>query len=184
MFNGGGINSSRNDNDEYQMNARLTWQPFGDVKYSEGDFDSSERPLFALTAQVESNDRHGATTGDDNDREIVGGDAAFKFKGLFVFAEYFDADNELESGARFDSNGLAAQVGYFVLPQTLEIAGRWAEIDPSDLAGDDERTETGAALGYFWNKHNHKLQADYRQIENEGTDRKDDEFRLQYQIIF
>ena len=40
------------------------------------------------------------------------------------------------------------------------------------------------ALNWFWNKHSHKIQLDYRQVENEATDLTDDEIRLQYQVIF
>jgi phosphate-selective porin OprO and OprP len=183
-FNGGGRNQARNDNDAYQYNARLTWQPFGDVKYSESDFDSSDKPLFALAAGYESNDKHGATTGNDNDRSIVGGDVVFKYKGLFAYGEYYDANNQPETGADYGSEGSIAQVGYFVIPKTLEVALRHSQIDPSDLVENDKRIETGVVLGYFFNKHNHKLQADYRQIEDEKKGTKDNELRVQYQIIF
>src|SRR5690606_20248397 len=60
VFNGAGINVSSNDNDAYQYTARLGWQPLGDVKYSEGDFESSDKPLFGLGVNWNSNDKHGA----------------------------------------------------------------------------------------------------------------------------
>ncbi len=184
IFNGNGRNVTRNDNDKYQINARATWQPFGDVKYSEGDFESSAKPLFALSGQYESNDRSGATAGDDLDREIVGGDVVFKYKGFSAYAELFQASNDREIAADFDSEGLIAQVGYFVIPKRLELAVRLSEIDPDTDRDDNERTETGFAIGYFFNKHPHKLQADFREIENKATNITDKEIRLQYQIIF
>jgi phosphate-selective porin OprO and OprP len=188
IFNGNGRTVSRNDNDELQTNARLTWQPFGDVKYSEGDFESSDRPLLAIAAQYESNERFqaaaGTTPADSVDREIVGGDLVFKYKGLFVFGDYYDASTERITASDFDSAGFNLQVGYFVIPQRLEIAARLAELDPNSDRDDDEREERGIAVGYFFNKHPHKLQADYRQLENKATNREDEELRLQYQIIF
>ena len=184
VFNGNGRTVSRNDNDEYQYNARLTFQPFGDVKYSEGDFESSDRPLFAIAGQYESNDRQGATTGNDADKEIVGGDVAFKYKGLFAFAEYFAGTNDPETGGDVDDEGWNAQLGYFVIPQKFEIAGRYAVLDRNADRDDDEQEERGVALGYFFNKHPHKLQLDYRQLENKATNVTDDEVRLQYQIVF
>ena len=188
LFNGNGRTVSRNDNDKFQYNARLTWQPFGDVKYSEGDFESSDRPLFALAGQYESNERavaaSGTTPADSADREIVGGDVVFKYRGLFVFGEFFDATTERLVASDFDSDGFNAQIGYFIVPQKFEIAGRYAVLDPNSDRDDDEREERGIALGYFFNKHPHKLQLDYRQLENKATDREDDEVRLQYQIIF
>ncbi len=189
IFNGNGRTVSRNDNDKYQTNARLTFQPFGDVKYSEGDFESSSKPLFAVAANYESNERpvaaSGSTPAHTADREIVGGDVVFKYKGFFLFGEIFDASTE-RSGAvsDFDHDGWHAQAGYFVIPQKFEVAVRMAELDPNAGVSNNEREERGVVLGYFWNKHAHKLQGDYRQIENKATDRTDDEFRLQYQIIF
>lgn len=183
VFNGGGRNRTSNDNDAYQYNARLTWQPFGDVKYSETDFDSKETPLFAIAAQYESNDKFGTTTGVDTDREIVGADVVFKYKGIFAFAEYFDAAVDREVGASFDQEGLSAQVGYrFAKP--FEVALRYAAWDPSKSVANNDRTETGIAFGYYFNKHNNKIQADFRQVEDDATGRTDKEFRLQYQFIF
>jgi len=183
VFNGAGRTATSNDNDAYQYNARLTWQPFGDVKYSETDFDSKEEPLFAIAAQYESNDKFGATSGVDTDREIVGADVAFKYKGLFAFAEYFDATVDRETGAGFDQEGLHAQVGYR-FAKSYDVALRYAAWDPSKSIPDNDRIETGIAFGYFWNKHNNKLQADFRQVEDDATGRTDKEIRLQYQFIF
>ncbi len=184
IFNGNGRTVSRNDNDKYQYDARVTWSPLGDVKYSEGDFESSAKPLFAIAGQYESNDRQGATSSDDIDRKVVGGDVVFKYRGFSAYAEVFQASNSPEVARDFDSSGLIAQVGYFVIPKKVELAVRLSEIDPNTDISNNERTETGVAFGYFFNKHAHKLQADFREIENKATKVTDKEFRLQYQIIF
>lgn len=191
IFNGNGRTVTRNDNDKYQTNARVTWQPFGDVKYSEGDFDSTDKLLFALAGQYENNERPvaaaGSTPAHSVEKEIFGGDVVVKYKGLFLFAEYFDATNDRTAGlSSFDDAGLNAQIGYFVIRNKLEFALRWAEIDPNKDRDDDEQEERGVAIGYFFNKHPHKLQADYRQLENQAPNGSvtNDEFRLQYQIIF
>jgi phosphate-selective porin OprO/OprP len=188
IFNGNGRTVSTNDNDKFQTNARLTWQPFGDVKYSEGDFETTDKFLFAIAGQYESNERAqaaaGTTPADSVDREIVGGDVVLKYKGLSVYGEFFDATTERRVASDFDSSGTIFQVGYFVIPKKFEIAARLAELDPNSDRDDDEREERGVAFGYFFNKHAHKLQADYRQLENKATNREDDEFRLQYQLIF
>lgn len=188
IFNGNGRTVSRNDNDKYQVNGRVTWQPFGDVKYSEGDFESTDKPLLAIAGQYESNERPVAATStspaDSAEREIVGADVVFKYKGLFAYGEFYDATTERNVATDFDSSGYVAQVGYFVVPKKFEIALRIAELDPNSDRDDDERTENGIAFGYFPNKHAHKIQADYRELENKATQRTDKEVRLQYQIIF
>jgi hypothetical protein len=71
-----------------------------------------------------------------------------------------------------------------VVPNKLEVALRHATFDPNKSVANNDRTEQGIALGWFWNKHNHKLQADYRQIEDDARRNKDKEIRFQYQVIF
>jgi phosphate-selective porin OprO and OprP len=189
VFNGNGRTTSRNDNDDLQMNARLTWQPFGDVKYSEGDFDSTDKPLFAIAAQYESNEfpiaAAGSTPAHADDRAIVGGDVVFKFKGFSIFGELFQREHDRSNNlSDFDDEGFNVQAGYFIIPQKLEAAIRLGELDPNSDIDDNEREERGLALGYFFNKHNHKLQGDYREIEDKARSATDKEIRLQYQIIF
>lgn len=189
VFNGNGRTVSRNDNDDLQLNARLQWAPFGDPKYSEGDFDSSDRPLFAIGGGYEANLREvaasGTTVAHQNDQNITALDAVFKYKGFSVYGELFDRENDRNEGlSDFDDEGYVLQAGYFVIPKRFEVALRVAEFDPNSDSGDNERTENGIAVGYFWNKHNHKLQADFRELENKASNQKDRELRLQYQLIF
>lgn len=190
LFNGNGRTTSRNDNDDLQLNARLQWAPFGDPKYSEGDFESSDRPLFAIAAEYEANVREvaasGGTAAHQNDQTIMGYDAIFKYKGFSIFASLFEREND-RSGtiSDFDDGGTILQAGYFFVPKTWEVALRMAEFDPNDNRDNDARTEEGLALSYYFNKHPHKLQLDYRQIEDEARANSDDaEIRLQYQLIF
>ncbi len=187
-----------NDNNKLQTNARVVYQPFGDIEYSESDFESKDRPLFAVGAGYERNSRHGTTDGNDILRKVVGVDTSFKFKGLSIFAEYFDRTNELEviddvdgdgtlDDDDFGSDGLHAQIGYFIIPKKLEVALRYASIDPNDAVSSDDLTERGIALNWFWNKHNLKLQADYRILEDDAESRESDEekeARVQVQFIF
>jgi hypothetical protein len=189
VFNGAGRTVSRNDNDDLQLNARLQWAPFGDPKYSEGDFDSSDRPLFAVAGNYEANEfpiaASGSTPAHADDRAIAGFDAVFKFKGFSLFGEYFDREHDRTAGlSDFDDSGFNVQAGYFVIAKKLEVALRFAEFDPNADRDDDVRSETGVAFSYYWNKHSHKLQADFREIEDEARDAKDREIRVQYQLIF
>ncbi len=183
-FNGNGRTVTANDNDKFQYDARVTFQPFGDVKYSESDFESTDKPLFAIAGQWESNNRQGATTNNDIDREIVGGDAVFKLKGFSLFGDFYQAADDPETGADVDLSGFNIQAGMFLIRNKFEIAARLAELDPNDDLDNNEQEERGLALNYFWNKHTHKLQLDYRQLENKATNREDEEIRLQYQVIF
>lgn len=196
MFNGAGRNRTANDNDTFQLDARVTWNVLGDVKYSEADFETTDRPMLAVAANYEANNMQGATTGDDVDREVFGADASFKYRGLSIFAEGFRRVSEPETSIDFDSEGYHAQIGCFVYKRHVEVALRYAVIDPRDntidpatglqvaTVANDHRFERGAAISWYMNKHPLKLQADWRQIEDEARDRTDDEARLQMQFIF
>jgi hypothetical protein len=189
VFNGNGRTVSRDNNDSLQVNARLMYQPFGDVKYSESDFESSSKPLLAIGVGYESSEfpvaASGSTPAHADDRTITGFDAAFKYKGFSLFGELFQREHDRTNLiSDFDDEGYNLQAGYFVVPKRFEIALRLAELDPNSDVGDNERSESGLALNYFWNKHAHKLQADYRELEDKARGVTDKEVRLQYQIIF
>ena len=100
MFNGNGLTRPTNDNDKFQYNARLMWQPNGNqvlaqrawvsgALYSEADFESTTVPLYAVGLNYEHNDFHRTTTGNDLKSNIVGFDGVFKFKGFSATGEYF-----------------------------------------------------------------------------------------------
>jgi len=185
IFNGNPAARPENDNDKYQFNARLMFQPFGDARYSESDFESrSGKPLLAVAGQYERNNQHGSTNIDDLDTRIFGLDAVFKYHGLFLFAEYFARHRTPETSPEFDSNGFHAQAGYFLIRDRLEVAARWAGYDPSDLIPDNDRKEVGGVVNYYFNRHNLKLQADFRQIDDDGRETKNKELRVQAQVVF
>ena len=185
IFNGNPAARPENDNDKYQFNARLMFQPFGDARYSESDFESrSGKPLLAVAGQYERNNQHGSTNIDDLDTRIFGLDAVFKYNGLFLFAEYFARHRTPETSPAFDSNGFHAQAGYFLIRDRLEVAARWAGYDPSDLIPDNDRKEVGGVVNYYFNRHNLKLQADFRQIDDDGRETKNQELRVQAQVVF
>jgi phosphate-selective porin OprO/OprP len=184
IFNGNPASRLDNDNSKYQLNARVMFQPFGDVKYSESDFESRTKPLFAIAGQWEHNDLSGATNADDLETRILGVDAVFKYRGLFLFAEYFDRHRRAEAGAAFQSNGFHAQAGYFLLRDRFELAGRWAGYDPSDAIPGNDRTEVGGVANYYFNRHNLKLQGDFRKVDDDSRGISVKEIRIQTQVVF
>jgi phosphate-selective porin OprO and OprP len=189
VFNGNGRNITFNGDGEYQVDARVTFQPFGDVKYSESDFDSTDKPLFAVAGQWETFRQSVAIAGTNpavsRDHDTFGFDAVFKYKGLFVFYDhYFRNTDDLIANTSVDVNGFNFQGGYFLYKRIFEVAARYERIDPNEDVDNDFLREWAIALNYFYNKHNLKLQGDYRRIENEARDTEFDEFRVQLQFIF
>ena len=111
-------------------------------------------------------------------------DAVFKYKGLFLFAEYFARHRTPETAPAFDSNGFHAQAGYFLVRDRLEAAARYAAYDPSSLVPGNDRKEIGGVVNYYLNKHNLKLQADFRRLEDGTRGLKSKELRVQTQVVF
>ena len=196
VFNGNAASRLGNDNSKFQYNARVMFEPWGHVGYSEGDFESRDKPLFAVAAQFEQNNQaYTSNVGDNLDTTVWGGDVVFKYKGFSVWAEYLARDRKPQpvgstdpsqapfATQSFNSNGWHGQAGYFLKRDVLEVAMRYATYDPSDRVKDNDRKEIGGALSYFINRHFVKFQADFRQLES-SDGKKARELRIQSQVMF
>ncbi|MCX8071720.1 MAG: OprO/OprP family phosphate-selective porin [Candidatus Binatia bacterium] len=83
------------------------------------------------------------------------------------------------------THGLNVQAGYFVIPSTLELAIRYAQVNPDGPANRQEEYRVG--VGWFIWQHALKLQADVGSLVYEqakGPKREDLELRTQLQVIF
>ena len=61
---------------------------------------------------------------------------------------------------------------------------RWAGYDPTDLIPDNDRTEVGGVVNYYFNRHNLKLQGDFRQLDDDSRGISAKEIRVQTQVVF
>ena len=202
LSNGNGRSQSANDNSRYLYSARVQWQAMGatrmnqwgsGVLFTEGDLgEASEKPLLALAANVLNNDRSNATTNVDLKDTQFSFDYTFKYRGFASVAEYHHRWSKPETGAKFKDKGFLLQGSYaWKAPGPAafwEVAFRYAKIDPSSLKSGDDREEIGGGLSYYYNKHNLKVQADWRQLKddagNSGLGATNTELRLQTQFIF
>jgi phosphate-selective porin OprO/OprP len=209
ISNGNGRSQGANDNDKYLYTARLQYQLIGATRMNqwtsgafltEGDLgDSATGALFAVAGNVLKNDRRFSATTAVNADTQWGADAIFKYAGFSAIGEYHDRKSTpytgSVAGAKFKDKGFLTQASYaFKAPKLgpgpgyVEIAARYSQIDPTDLKTNDKRTEIGGVISWYYSKHPLKVQADYRQIEDEagnsGKGTKTKEFRLQTQFIF
>jgi hypothetical protein len=202
MFNGNGQNRLTNDNDRFQYDARLMWQPNGNqvlvqrpwvsgALYSEADFESMAVPLYALGISYERHDftRTDTTPADNYQSDVVGVDGVYKFKGLSVTGEYFLRERKSEAGVEFGSNGGYIQGG-MMLDQfrTWEAVLRYGQREVSDLVPNDDVTEIRGGINYYYRRHSLKFQTDFGDIRTgTGTmpgSRKDRDLRMQLTFIF
>jgi phosphate-selective porin len=199
LFNGNGLTRSVNDNDKFQYNARVTFQPNGAVPLgtysgahqSESDFESKAlgKPIFTINAAFEHNDLSFVATDLKTNLKstLYTVDAMFKYRGFSTTGAYTWGEREpQEVNAKFDTSGWFVQAGYFLKPEKWEIAARYGEQDPSDLVGPDKITEIRGGINYFYARHALKVQLDYGQVKTETSsgDRTNNELRIQTQLIF
>jgi phosphate-selective porin OprO/OprP len=202
--NGNGRTQSLNDNDKFLYTARVMWQAVGNTRmnqwgsgalWTEGDLgDSVAGPLLAVAGQYSNNNRFNSTTAVDLHNKTWGLDYTFKHKGFASVAEFASRESKPETGATFTDKGFLVQASYAWkapgVPSAAfwEIAARYSKADPSDLVVGNDREEVGGAVSYYYNRHNLKVQADYRQLKdkaaNAGAGTTTKEFRLQTQFIF
>lgn len=200
IFNGNGLTRTLNDNDKFQSNARVTFQPTGAVPLgiwgsgahmTESDMDSRAlgRPVFTVSAAFEQNDLSFASSdlAINIKSTLWTVDSLYKYKGFFATGSYTRGRRRPQDASipEFDTQGWFLQGGYFLKPDIWELAGRYGELDPSELLADSVK-EVGGAVSYYYNKHNLKVQADFRRISTESASggTTNHELRLQTQFIF
>jgi len=208
--NGNGRSQSANDNSRFLLSGRLQYQLVGNTRMNqwgsgllltEGDLgDSATGALFAIAGNFLRNDRSfvSATATNNNDTQYSG-DYIFKYRNFSSLGEYHYRQTKPQNGAtgvvgsQFKDQGYLLQASYAFktnglgLGSFVEIASRYARIDPTDAVANNNRTEVGGAVSYYYNKHNLKVQADYRQVKDEvkkAGEQKANEFRLQTQFVF
>ena len=182
--------------------------------YSEGDFARTEKPLVSIGssfflntlakngAALEANFGDGylstkngwlgkgfTKAGLFNANEKLDitqaeADLAFRWLGASLEAEYFLGQAEGKDSAELRAHGYYAQTGYFILPQTLQVAVRYNYVDPDRNVSNNLITQVQGAVSYYFARHNLKLQADVTNIHTQPAKTDDMEYRLQAQLIF
>jgi hypothetical protein len=204
VFNGSG--ESRQQNNRALMWAARLWiDPLGGYKMSETAVDAPAKAVLHFGLAVRGGDMmKGGKAGvvqDVNGETAVGVELAGKWQRLFLTGETFWQKDEVRNptpGPSVKALGWHVQGGYMVLPKRLELAVRYAFIDPNRDKTADRTTELRGGANYYWKGHNLKLQADagrltYEANANgrgtrlpEAADKKlaDFQARLQLQLYF
>ena len=182
LVNGDGRNQI-NLNDKFMIGGRVVTNILGKHNYLIPCLEKSSAPNLAIGVAAIYD--MGNASINNNKLIRVTGDIAFRylrFSGL-VLANM--AHNYDKSETDY---GFLGQTGFFLFPERLEVAGRWAKISKNGSLGTDtiDPQEAGASLNYYFNSHHVKLQADYSHLWNNAATkgRDDDRVRLQLQLFF
>src|SRR5438093_13233551 len=202
---------------------RITADLMGKPGYPEGDLAYSLTPQLAVGASYGYNaGLQTNTTGPGSNNQIstaiaslgngrllnqgvvdigtTGVDFVLKYRGFSLQGEGFvrNVDTHDHSKRIGNATGFYVQAGYFVVPRTIEVVGRYSVMDPDTRLGHDLLTSAVGGLNWYFSGHEHKLQFDFGVITTRlnGADSVnggviggnvtliENRGRLQYTIVF
>lgn len=212
-----GLNTPGNGN-ELMYVGRVTADLLGKPGYPEGDLAYSQAPQLAVGASYGYNGGlQTNTTGPGSNTQVstaiaslgngrllnqgvvnlgtTGVDVVFKYKGLSFQGEGFvrNVDTQDHSKRIGNATGFYVQGGYFLIPKTVEVVGRYNYMDPDTRLAQDTFTSALGGLNWYLNGHEHKLQLDYGVVTTHlsaadtgsgAATLIENRARLQYTIVF
>ena len=208
IFNGNGPHRLSNENVGHLGTVRILYMPLGHFNYyAESDVDNTMTPLlgfgaaYALNSQADSGakekagifapERWGQVLGTQRDQFDIAeatADIHFKYRGFSLLGDYYWAQAAPNTAPSKTAQGYNFQTGYFIIPYHLEAAFRYAFVDRDVGGSPSAMHEFGGALGYFFLKHQLKVQADIRDLLDDlpppGTTKHVMEYRTQVQLMF
>ncbi len=186
----------QNFGEEIAVLGRLEWDILDPYGYLETSPKPANSPQLSVGVAVAFNPIDGASTfqnvlPDDRTTNVTV-DAGFRWKGLSLQAAGHYRNNHHGTPGMSASNdwGYYAQIGYYLIPEKLEIGGRISGVDFDQLNAPKvlgDTTEYTFGFNSYLYGHNVKLQTDYSFLHRDlfgGSNRSDHRFRLQTQILF
>ena len=166
VFNGSGINVADTANNAKDIAGRLIFTPISGLSFGGSIYngwDKAIKPDFPGNSQVRN--RYGA--------EVSYVKTRFSAK-----AEYIAGKD-----GKTHRSGWYVQSGYFVIPQKLQVLGKYDFYDPSTSVADNISINYVFGANYNFNSWS-RLQAFYTIRQEEGVAVKNNYFSIQYQIGF
>lgn len=187
VANGRSTRTTINGNQELAYIARVAYNPMGELGYSEGDTDDTQKPLLSIGAAATYYQEEPAVSAAQDDVMMGNADVAFKYRGFSFVGEFFYRQTDPGAAAKVKDAGYYAQAGYFIVPKKFEIALRASSLfddlgnngggvyfsngsltglggvnDGVDEVGDSQNEhEFSSVFSYYFKGHNLKLQGQY-----------------------
>jgi len=202
IFNGSGINKTNVD-DDYLYAGRIVWTPVGGGSYPywQAALDKPERLnlaigfAFAYMPDLEVEERETqagrlgipAVLSARSDVTQYTTDVALKYLDFSLEGGYYYRKIKPKEDTTYgcqDANGLYAQGGYFVVPKKVEIAARYAVVEPDTPSTiyDNKRSEITGGGTYYFSGHQLKFQTNYSLINRDNSN-GDEEEHIFYGVL-
>jgi phosphate-selective porin len=166
VFNGSGINVTDTANNEKDVSGRLILTPVKGLSFG-GSFytgwDKAIKPDVAGKSQT---------------RNRFGGEVSYTVNRFSLKGEYISGKDGKTNRA-----GWYAQAGYYVVPQKLQVLGKYDVYDPNTSSSNNISTNYVFGANYNFNSWS-RLQAFYTIRQEEGPAIKNNFLSVQYQIGF
>lgn len=170
-FNGAGESRLQNNRGQLWV-GRVYFNPFGQYRLAEGASEGPDRPQLHLGfgARTGKQIRGRTATGvfeNPNNQTAYDVELAFKALRFYGTAEYFAMRDEQRNPIAdrdVNSQGYHAQIGFMLVPRTVELGLRYAEVEADKDIDNAKLREIRGVFGYYWRSHNLKLQADVGQV--------------------
>lgn len=211
VFGGTGQSNLRT-NENVMPVVRLTANPIGTMGASEADIQDHKTPALSFGANGFTNTLRKLTDvafeaelnyagpagwlgrnvglfqlGENVDIKSWGVDAQFKWHGFSLQGEgYWGQAEGQTSGVRLYSYGYYVQAGYFILPQKLDIAGRYSYVDYNRDVARGGFGVISASTSYYVRRNSLKFVFDYSLTHRKrptGEPANDNAFIIQAQLM-
>lgn len=212
IFSGLGVGEGNNDDSHMMYSGRIQWNALGgEMPFSQSDIEFHEKPALNIAFAASTNrsrctafqtdnrscrDLPGFASGQDGQYRVnqMMEEVRFKWLGFSLknemhWKEVIDLFKEkLDPTRKTTLFGGLVQAGYFphfifpAIPRNLELAGRFAFVDPNTHVKDDLQEEYSGVLTYFFNGHMNKVNFQVSHLIVQSY--SDQRFWLQWDLTF
>jgi phosphate-selective porin OprO and OprP len=166
IFNGSGINVADTANEAKDIAGRLIFTPVKGLSLGGGYYNGWDK---AIKPDV---------PGNSQVRNRFGIEFSYVTPRISVRGEYIEGKD-----GKTSRSGWYIQTGYFIVPQKLQVLGKYDSYDPNTSTTDNISTCYVAGANYNFNTWS-RLQIFYTLKQEEGTAIDNNYFSIQYQIGF
>lgn len=181
----------------YEYTARVEYLPFGKFSgkgdYFGSDLKREKTPKLSIAVTYDQNNnapRERGFAGDflneHKDIKTYFIDAMFKYQGFSSMFEYANKQTNgspvTSEGVFYTGTGLNFQMGY-LFNNNFEIAGRYTDIIPEEVTGNEGITELTLGISKYFVGHSLKIQSDLTHVTNEFSD-NEVRYRFQVELAF
>ncbi len=174
VFDGAGRNVKESNSNGHMASARLAFAPLGVLPREEPDYAHSAAAQWAVGVGAQAANKSevrewdlGRTPEDERDSRAhwtaLTADTRWARRGLSLALEGYlrHVSPRADTVDSYDGWAFMASSGYFVLPQRLELVGRYSLQRLDRREADTESREWGAGVNLHFHGHNAKLRVQY-----------------------